>query len=70
MKCVQTLNLMEDLRHYTPVKFNVQSILPVWKHHKLIFAGSAFMGYEYDKNTYPHQIDEYVPVGTYFHPPS
>jgi len=25
------------------------------------------MAYEYDKNTFPNQIDEYVPIGTFFH---
>lgn len=44
------------------------SVMPAWKHHKLIFAGSVMMAYEYDKNTYPNQIDEYVPIATLFHP--
>lgn len=66
MKCVQTMNLKDDLKYYSSVNFNLSNIMPVWKHHKLIFSGSVMMAYEYDKNTFPNQIDEFVPIGTYF----
>lgn len=54
-KCVQTIASHDNL---DIAKFSLAQVLAVWEHRRIIFAGSEFIAYEYDKVLNPSLADD------------
>ena len=46
--CTQTIPINEQIELHSGVKFDCISVIPAWKHSRLIFAGNMMIAYDYD----------------------